>query len=1180
MKFTHRTIAPAGRNKYGHYLSSGNITKSVISTTYAGNDTTTTIGDNGNNPPEETDIGFYCMLSKSSVIFNALDLVEGIQDSTMIIAYRGYTKAPTYVCDMESVSATTEDDIVTYIAAPANMGIQGLVSGLSVTFQDNGTSAATVTFYADSELTQNNGTIRIPAMVYKRTNATPNPDNLMDWWMARTSCEQVWLEYTWTVNRNGSSTYVMDLSNERAGVNVNSAGTIEPASIAALTCSAFTYYGTDLVAGVQYSVSTQPRYNAQGISIGQSDGVLHWANNFAFDGPNLPIDVVATLDGTNIATKTMNIEKNYPGSDGAPALTRWIVTSVDVVRYNPNTNYLDPSKVTAKVMKQVGSDEPVVDTDTTIYYGYDTATPSQPLPSTGATSYSNVSNIIFALKNSNNVYYEIETVPILWEGTNGTDGPQGPEGPAGPPGPGGGSSSYYLSLSNDNASINADASGNILTNAIKPTCQAKLYFGSSRLTSASYNWSASTPTTGLSLTTSNGVGTLNFASNFNFTGDVLSISVSGYSGTSKNYFADCKTMNVTKARAGASGESPISYWLDVNYGEIIYNPNSNSYSPSYISATSYQQKGEEAMIPSIGTTMKYSYKYRSNGSWTSPTDYTRGSAVNISTAICTTYSRIRFYLYKGSNQVDMEDVDIMMDGHDGTSGEGRAGAAIRGPYDFYQVSASTRCWCAGSSSSTCDDCDKWIDVILKDGTYYYCNTTYYGKLTPWSTYSSYWTAGDSFDFVATRVLLANNASIDFLTNNELYLRDSNGYITAGAKGGSGVNFWAGDDAPDPAPFMVYNDGTLVATKGTFGPFTIGVDRLSDGAITSSARTTEEEGRMKDEISLNTHMLAMQSTLSATSYFRQNILYIKPTLGDAASDLANGVIHLEMNKYKSDGQSQLGPLYGNELAIDTDGNIKGGRLITKRGCTVSSRGVLDNEIIYTTTASSLFQKTSYWYIDGNNTGIPTSQPRALFRKGAGRQWYFAGENLGAIATASTPTFTTGSSSEQTWTFNGADLGIDPTLYSNVHYSQTLNAWAAYYYSSEISTGIEHSTSGYATPNAVYVDVKGDYPIDVTGTPTLYGYVSSTNRGTYREYLCEPGSNQGSGNIVLSISSEGTMSDISIYTSDSWISASRTSSAGIRVTVTVSSNSSGERWGYVEIFNKRRLGVRIIIKQSME
>ena len=163
ISFTSRIIAPAGRNKYGHYISSGNVTRSVSTTTYAGNNTTTSLAEPEPQKPEIDSISFYCMLSKASVTYSALDLVEGVQDNSQVIAYRGYDKASTFICDMDGVTATTDSDgIITGIEAPANMGITGIPSGITVTIQNNGTTGTTLVFNADSTLTGSTGTIRIP----------------------------------------------------------------------------------------------------------------------------------------------------------------------------------------------------------------------------------------------------------------------------------------------------------------------------------------------------------------------------------------------------------------------------------------------------------------------------------------------------------------------------------------------------------------------------------------------------------------------------------------------------------------------------------------------------------------------------------------------------------------------------------------------------------------------------------------------------------------------------------------------------------------------------------------------------------------------------------------------------------------------------------------------------------
>lgn len=1096
MEFKQTTIAPAGRNKYGNYLSSGNVTKSVVSTTYAGNNTTTTIGDTGTT--EDVDkISFYCILSKSNVTFDAIDLVQGITEETSAIAYRGSVRASTYICDMDAVSATTgSDGIITGISAPNNMGVIGIPEGMTVSFRDNGTSATTIVFNVDNAVTGNTGTISIPVNVYKRAEATPNANDLLDWYDSREYCEQVWLDYVWNVNRAAASNYIMDLSNERAGVNVSattaSGDILFPNSIAALTCTATTHMNGELVTGVTYSKSTQPRFNARGNwGINPTTGEMYWESNFNFDGPTLPIDIIATIDGEDIATKTMTIEKNYPGADGQAAVTRWIVTSHDAVHYNPNSNVLNPSVLSAWVMTQVGGEEPEIDatTATTIYYGYDTSTPTQPLTKNAqgvvtARTYYNTSSTTFALKTSQGVYYEVEEVPTLWDGVDGTDGTDGTNGIDG-------ESAWYLSLDNDNASINADASGNIYTNAIRPTCHGKLYNGQLRQTGATYVVDYGSAT-GITPSTSNGILTLNFGSNFNFTGDILQIAVSGYSG---GEMKDVKYMNVTKSKAGADGENgengedAVSYWLEVSYGEIIYNPNTTTPNPAVISATCWMQRGEEAMVHPTDINVKTSWQWRSTGSFTSESQYTTGANINITQAMCVDYSRLRFKLYKGSALMDQEDVDILMNGVNGENGgQGRQGPAVRGPYDYYAMSASTQCWCAGASSSTCDDCDKWIDVIVKDDVYYYCNTTYYGKIAPWSTYQSYWTSGDTFDFVATNLLLAENAKIKFLSGNELYLM-SGGTITGGAAGGSGYTFWAGAEDAANAPFTVDTGGNVIATKGTFGCFTIGSDGRNNSFLGSSSALDVDTKEIHN-IAMNPEVINFNSVLSGDSFTHYESVSISPNRNPDKYD-GCGVIDINFDG-STNGVPE--PAYTDRYAVCTNGSIRASEYFgqTRVGAMYNlGHAVLSNlkiEIQFMTDSESLFQKAGNWYINGNDTGISALEPRSLFTSTYSNgvyTYYFDGNWLGNYGVAGTGTTALSSAlvtgGTQYWHFNKTNLGINASYYPNImEYADASNVqdycyWVVYGSSQAIhvNTGIAWKTGfdsvGLRRNNVIYIEL---------------------------------------------------------------------------------------------------------------
>lgn len=867
IQFIQRTIAPAGRNKYGNYMSSGNITKSVVSTTYAGNDTTTTIADTGGNQ-ENQNPDFYCMLSQTNATFTGLDLSQGVTANTVVIAYKGYDKGYTYVCDMDSVTATTDSNgNIISLDPPANMGIRNLPAGITVTFQNNGTTATTINFAADSLLTGNTGSILIPVCVYKRSDNIPEPDDIYNWYEHKDDCEVVWLEWVWNVNRTATSSYILDLSNQMAQVNCDTAGTLYSNSIATLQCTATTYYNGAVATGVTYSASTQPAYAAVGYSINANTGVMsftsagtgqfYWYNAY----PALPIDIKAIKDGQVIATKTMTITRNYPGSDGTPAHTRYIVTDYDVVQYDPNTSAFTPTKVVGRVMLQVGDQLPVYDSASTIYQWYDDLEQYKTSASgtLTASTQTGISSITFALKNGDGDYYEVEDVPVISAGKNGTDGNPGSPGASG-------ASAWHLTLSNDNASINCDSDGNILANAIRPSCEAKLYYGATKRTSGVTYGIDYGGASGVTSSVTSGTLTLIFGSNFNFTGSTVSITVSA---STSSTLRDVKVMNISKVYAGEDGEPAINYWLTTSFSEVIYDPNTRSVDPGQILVAAFKQIGQQAATSASDATIKYSWGSRTSpGSFTTETDYS--GPITVTSGNCVSYNRLRIRLYVGLNQVDQEDIDIMMNGLDGQPGQGRQGAAIRGPYLWDDYSGSTRCWCSGTGTTGCDDCDKWIDVIYKDGTYYYCNTTYYGSLSPWNNVKSNWTSGDTFDFIATNLLLAENAKIKFLSGNEIYMMDGNN-VTGGLAGGTGITIWSGADSPSDAPFWVDYEGNLYAKNGTFAgyiqfPYTF----VSDLTYSASTTSYYADGRA--------YLVSDVQNIPATQYGPAKLVLPAPTSG--------------------------------------------------------------------------------------------------------------------------------------------------------------------------------------------------------------------------------------------------------------------------------------------------------------
>lgn len=148
---------------------------------------------------------------------------------------------------------------------------------------------------------------------------------------------------------------------------------------------------------------------------------------------------------------------------------------------------------------------------------------------------------------------------------------------------------------------------------------------------------------------------------------------------------------------------------------------------------------------------------------------------------------------------------------------------------------------------------RYIDIVAKKNTspsslygwdMYMCKSTHTSSSSNGPGNTTYWTAVNEMAPIFTSLIIAKNASIDFVQGNELIIKDSNKNVVAGLTGGSSkeagttpVRIWAGGNVPGNAPFRVDQNGNLVATKanitgtitatdGVIGPFSIASGMLS------------------------------------------------------------------------------------------------------------------------------------------------------------------------------------------------------------------------------------------------------------------------------------------------------------------------------------------------------------------
>lgn len=121
---------------------------------------------------------------------------------------------------------------------------------------------------------------------------------------------------------------------------------------------------------------------------------------------------------------------------------------------------------------------------------------------------------------------------------------------------------------------------------------------------------------------------------------------------------------------------------------------------------------------------------------------------------------------------------------------------------------------------------RYIDIVMVrnnsavDGwDVYKCIKTHTSSSSITYTNTTYWTELSNVGPIYTSLIIAKNASLDFVQGNELIIKDSNNNIVAGLTGGSSkeagttpVRIWAGGGVPGSAPFRVDQEGNLVATK--------------------------------------------------------------------------------------------------------------------------------------------------------------------------------------------------------------------------------------------------------------------------------------------------------------------------------------------------------------------------------
>jgi hypothetical protein len=157
----------------------------------------------------------------------------------------------------------------------------------------------------------------------------------------------------------------------------------------------------------------------------------------------------------------------------------------------------------------------------------------------------------------------------------------------------------------------------------------------------------------------------------------------------------------------------------------------------------------------------------------------------------------------------------LSDGDKGDKGDtGSRGPALRGPQAWNDLPSNYH-FQAGAEGQT------YLDVVLYNGYYYLCTKAHNKAPSnyPGSDQDQiyhYWQLGDSVDLIATKVLLAANAVINFAQTNQILVMKSDGTTVALGLGGGSYPLWIGAPTAANASFKVDIDGKLVATGAEIG----------------------------------------------------------------------------------------------------------------------------------------------------------------------------------------------------------------------------------------------------------------------------------------------------------------------------------------------------------------------------
>ena len=140
------------------------------------------------------------------------------------------------------------------------------------------------------------------------------------------------------------------------------------------------------------------------------------------------------------------------------------------------------------------------------------------------------------------------------------------------------------------------------------------------------------------------------------------------------------------------------------------------------------------------------------------------------------------------------------------------------------------------------------DAAIDGWDVYKCLKTHVSSDSNKPGNTTYWEKLSGVGPIYTSLIIAKNASLDFVQGNELLIKDANNNVVAGLTGGSSkeagttpIRIWAGGKVPGTAPFRVDQNGNLVATKANIiGTITADSGRIAGFSISGTGLTNRND----------------------------------------------------------------------------------------------------------------------------------------------------------------------------------------------------------------------------------------------------------------------------------------------------------------------------------------------------